>query len=74
MSLIELKYKQKVAFWYERLEALTNITDRLQSELERQKKIVEKVVSENTQLVIELKQLQEEQRVMSFSNITLEKQ
>ena len=71
---LEIRYKAKVKFWYLKFERLSTEIDQLQTELERLKKITERVNSENTQLVIELRKLQEEQTEMKFNHIKLKKQ
>lgn len=69
---LKIRYTAKVKFWYQRFEALSDVIDKLQAGLERQKEIIEKVVCENTQLVIELRNLQQEKEEMKFDHVELE--
>ncbi|GAI96688.1 unnamed protein product [marine sediment metagenome] len=71
---LEKRYRSKVKFWFERFEALSNITDKLQTELEAQRKIIEKVACENVQVINELRSLQQEKEEMEFDHIELQKQ
>ncbi len=69
---LEKRYRNRVRFWYQRFEALSDIIDKLQTTLEAQRKLIEKIVNENTQLVIELRDLQQQKEEMSFDNVVLE--
>jgi len=70
---LEIRYRNRVKFWYLRFVRLSNQNDELQAEIERQKKIVDRNASEIVEIIQELKQLKDEQTEMSFSNIALEK-
>ncbi|MBA7606875.1 hypothetical protein ES703_14026 [subsurface metagenome] len=69
--MTEKELKIRVKFWYLKFERLSTEIDQLHTELERLKKITERVNSENTKLVIELKKLQEQQSEMKFDHIEL---
>lgn len=72
-SELEKRYRSKVRFWFLRFERLSNENDELQTEIERQRKIVDKNSSEIVEVIRELRELQEEKETMEFSNLTLEK-
>lgn len=76
---LKIRYQNRVRFWYKKFIELSDITDKLHNRLEKQKieieaqrKLVEKVVCENSKVMQELQQLREQEQKMSFSNIELE--
>jgi len=71
---LKIRYENRVRFWYKKFIELSDITDKLQAGLERQKEIIEKVACQNVQVIKELEALKEEQTEMCFDNISLEKQ
>lgn len=80
-SELEIRYKAKVRFWYEKfikisdqVDLLHTILEKQKIEIEKQRKLVEKLVCQNAEVIQELRELQEEQTEMSFDNISLEKQ
>ena len=70
---LEIRYRNRVRFWYLRFERLSNQNDELQAEIERLGKIVGKNASEIVEIIQELEQLKQQSQKMEFSNITLEK-
>jgi hypothetical protein len=77
---LKIRYQNRVRFWYKKFIELSDITDKLHNtlerqkiEIERQRKLVEKVVCQNCEVMQELQQLKQEKEEMSFSDVTLEK-
>lgn len=70
---LEIRYKAKIKFWYLKFQRLSDQNDELQTEIERQKKIVDKNAIEIVQVIQELEQLKQQSEEMTFSNIALEK-
>ncbi len=70
---LEIRYRNRVRFWFLRFERLSNQNDELQAEIERLGKIVGKNASEIVEIIQELKQLKQQSEKMEFSNISLEK-
>ena len=70
---LEIRYKAKVKFWYEKFTGLSTEIDQLHTELERQRKKVEKLVCENFEVLKELERIKQQSEKMEFSNIELEK-
>lgn len=72
MNEKELQTKRR--FWFLKFERLSNQNDKLQTEIERMKKIVDRSAVEIVQVVQELNQIKQQEQKMSFENIVLEKQ
>ncbi len=68
-----MNLEQRIHFWYLRFERLSNQNDELQTELEAQRKKVDKNAGEIVEIIQELEQLKQQSEKMEFSNITLEK-
>lgn len=80
-SEIEIRYRAKVRFWWEKFESISNEISELSSQKEQLQiklqdftKRLDKITNENLKIIIELRKLQEEKEEMSFNNIALEKQ
>ncbi len=83
----EKELKIRVAFWYEKFERISNDndiihrqvtdllnqTDKMKAQIDIMKKRAEKNTIEIVQVIKELEQLKEQERKMSFDNITLQK-
>ncbi|MBA7481485.1 hypothetical protein ES707_16959 [subsurface metagenome] len=85
--MTEKELKIRVAFWYEKFERISNDndiihrqvtdllnqTDKMKAQIDIMKKRAEKNSFEIVQVIKELEQLKEQERKMSFDNITLQK-
>lgn len=75
---LKIRYKNRVKFWYKSFQELSTEIEglsvqraQLQIKLQNLTKRLDKISNQNTQIIIELAALKQEQTEMSFSDIAL---